>query len=49
MRSVYERKIADDEMRKAFKCFDIDNSGKRMSIENVFFLIFSSHRLYYCK
>jgi len=42
MRSVYERKIADDEMRKAFKCFDIDNSGKTISIKNVFFNIFFS-------
>ncbi|CAF4363596.1 unnamed protein product, partial [Adineta steineri] len=26
MRTVYERKFTDDEMRNAFKCFDADNS-----------------------
>ncbi|CAF1330997.1 unnamed protein product [Rotaria sp. Silwood1] len=27
MKNVYERKFTDDEMRRAFKCFDMDNSG----------------------
>ena len=29
MSSVYERKFTDDEMRRAFRCFDADNSGRR--------------------
>ncbi len=28
MGSVYERKFSDDEMRRAFKCFDTDDSGE---------------------
>ncbi|UJR31289.1 hypothetical protein I4U23_018788 [Adineta vaga] len=27
MRNVYERKFTDNEMRKAFQCFDADSSG----------------------
>ncbi|CAF1161135.1 unnamed protein product [Adineta ricciae] len=27
MRKVYERNFTDEEMRKAFACFDVDNSG----------------------
>jgi len=50
MGNVYERKFTDDEMRRAFKCFDTDNSGKRILIENrFFFYFFDSHRLYYCQ
>jgi hypothetical protein len=33
MGSVYERKYTDEEMRRAFKCFDTDNSGKRIGKE----------------
>jgi len=40
MGSVYERKFTDDEMRRAFKCFDTDNSGKKIFIENYFSLLF---------
>jgi Ca2+-binding EF-hand superfamily protein len=40
MGNVYERKFTDDEMRRAFKCFDTDNSGKRILIENRFFFLF---------
>jgi calcium-dependent protein kinase len=32
MASVYERKFTDEEMQRAFKCFDTDNSGKRIWI-----------------
>lgn len=28
MSSVYERDFTDDEMRRAFRCFDTDNSGR---------------------
>jgi Ca2+-binding EF-hand superfamily protein len=28
MGNIYERKLTDDEMRRAFKCFDTDDSGK---------------------
>ena len=28
MGSVYARKLTDDEMHRAFKCFDKDNSGE---------------------
>ena len=31
MRKVYERKFTDNEMRRAFNCFDRDNSGKMIS------------------
>ena len=27
MASIYERKFTDEEMQRAFKCFDADNSG----------------------
>ena len=40
MRTVYERKFTDDEMRRAFKCFDRDNSGKRFLTENFICFIF---------
>jgi Ca2+-binding EF-hand superfamily protein len=40
MRKVYERKFTDDEMRRAFKCFDRDNSGKRFLTENFICFIF---------
>lgn len=33
MRHVYERRFTDDEMRRAFKCFDTDNSGKSVNVE----------------
>ncbi len=28
MGSIYERKFTDEEMHRAFKCFDTDDSGK---------------------
>ena len=31
MGSIYERKFTDDEMHRAFKCFDTDNSGTHYS------------------
>ena len=27
MGNIYTRKLTDEEMRRAFKCFDKDNSG----------------------
>lgn len=32
MSSVYEREFTDDEMRRAFRCFDADNSGRRKTL-----------------
>ena len=32
MNNIYGRKFTDDEMGRVFKCFDIDNSGKRILI-----------------
>jgi Ca2+-binding EF-hand superfamily protein len=41
MGSVYERKFTDDEMQRAFKCFDTDNSGKiGFFKKGLFFTIF---------
>jgi len=28
MASMYQRKFTDEEMHRAFKCFDTDNSGE---------------------
>lgn len=28
MKSVYQRKFSDEEMRRAFQCFDTDGSGR---------------------
>lgn len=42
MGSVYERKFTDDEMRRAFKCFDTDNSGK-----NIWNRTFSTFSFFY--
>jgi len=41
MGSVYERKFTDDEMRRAFKCFDTDNSGTKTSNKKLFLIYFS--------
>jgi len=50
MGSVYGRKFTDDEMQRAFKCFDTDNSGKIGFLKKVCFsLFFASHRLYNCQ
>ena len=32
MNDVYGRKVTGDEMYRVFKCFDINNSGKRILI-----------------
>lgn len=42
MAHVYERKFTDDEMQRAFKCFDTDKSGiykKIISFKNIFVCI----------
>lgn len=31
MANVYQRDFTDEEMRRAFKCFDADNSGRRLN------------------
>ncbi len=38
MASIYERKFTDEEMQRAFKCFDADNSGK-INL-HLFFILF---------
>lgn len=31
MANVYQRDFTDEEMRRAFQCFDADNSGRRLN------------------
>ena len=43
MSTVYSRKLSDEEMRRAFKCFDKDNSGRLNSLKWNFRI-----HLYFC-
>jgi Ca2+-binding EF-hand superfamily protein len=37
MAGVYERKFTEDEMQRAFKCFDTDNSGRMKFLFSFFY------------
>ena len=40
MAGSYNKKFTEEEMRRAFKCFDTDNSGKRILLIKSFVFLF---------